>query len=408
MSNEETKNIFAETLLQIQTIRGKSNEEIAEYIGLTKEQFESALRGERQLFFDELKQIECCLGIGLGTMIDAYQATKWHSMNNNGTNTSKKEQATTPDKEVYKDDEESEGKPKYHSTPWDIQLTTTEIPIPEFDPENKKSIRRALGIIIKNCRIERGLSRQDLEDLSEKGIHYKSLIWYERGKSFPRKITPEMFAKAFNASQELFTPLYEAMNALEEKIVIEKEREREERAKRNEVRAQRIVEIMASTKNVKDLSERITGINYDIYDTIAAVIQTGGYLELAGTELGISRMGVQKRLKAIFQQDPPLEYIVYESLPPLGKGKQTFENALMRKIHELIKTKYTQAITGKEKQELAERAGFKSWFSLRRAIEIRGITIGQIMQTPISQKPFKEYSCAWPREAPREEKYSQG
>ncbi len=423
---------FRTLLERIQQEKNVSHDEMAGWLAWTGQQFEDALEGRRQLFYDDLSLLEDFLDVNDCSLLNTYQQyPPWRDLLPlNGASVVSADGDLLP----VIDEEGNE----YLPTPWDIVLTVEDIPLPVFDPADVQSIREGIGYIIAQCRRERGWSVEKCSLVT--GINWQSLATYEHGTRFPKMRTCEEFAKAFNASPDLFSPFYEAMASYDEqkrqeravlqaRLRAEKSQKCVELAKpKKEARARsqtsgkkrKVVSVLAKETNVLEVEEGSAQTVADVlrhesvvgrpkraislyWETIEAILITEGDVHTAGTMLGVDRSAVTKRLAAIFEEEPALEFIVFESLPPqLHKKKRTYQRAMMRVIHERLQREYSPSMRRKEKEVLAQSVGFKSWFSLERMLSSQGMIVEYFLETPIPEKPWKEYSCPWPRAATSE------
>lgn len=403
---------FREHIQKLQEQKGIDDQYIAEYLGVPLQKYKQSIDGRKPFFYDDLRLLEQLFGIKAGKLVDEYMnvpAVK-------GTRKEPIEDREAVDDELSIDDktvdeeeqkvmeetddllQEESGGPtprieikrpkikkneeiiyKFKRKKRDKQvsnfgsqeeiITLTSIRIPKYyDPTNEKEVRTALGRTLKQCR---DIRKMGIEYVAERMLVDKN-TWrsYERGTCFPARVTPRQMSELFNADKNIFAQFYKEMDEIH-----------------NNRRQERM----------KEKVEHAAAISWH---TIEVFLENKGSVEQTAKRLLVDRSLIQKRLAKIFEQEPELEYIIYDSLPEDAgiKKKGTFENANRRKLFEVIQQQYKPNMTGQEKIILAETAGYRSWFSLQRAVEGRGLTFEQILREKIPEKPFKEYSCAWPRE----------
>lgn len=399
---------FGERIRELQEKKGVDDEYTADYLGMPVQKFRKTMSGEKPFFYDDLRLLEQFFNIRMGKLVDEYMKVP---------TTEETQEPEEPIEEIEPDytesidtilDEEEQELPDEKDEPEQEEvgeqtrepeikevrkkrvrrkktevrnenlekstqhqeetITMTSIQIPEYDPTSEEEVKTMIGTILKQCREIRGLR---IQDISERISTSKS-TWsaYENGINIPTPETIKEIIKILNADKEIFRQIYKDMTEIQEKIRKEKDNTTQERKETT------------------------------MYETIEAFLENKGDIEQTAKRFYLDRSMIQKRLSKIFEQEPELEYIIYDSLPEEARIKRsgTFENANKRRLFEMIQQQYHPNMTGDQKIALAQSTGYKSWFSLQRAIEGRKTTIEQILKEKIPEKPFKEYSCKWPRE----------
>ena len=390
---------FAERIKTLQQKKGVDDGTTAEYIGIPLKIYRQTVEGKRPFLYEDLKLLETYFGIRSGKLIDEYMAQG--KVNGDASKEKKRtprdyNETPIPDDLPPEEQEErgediqdfietafdpSETNPpkekrskrsrkkitlvperkEKETIPWDQELTKDSISIPEYNSSDGKSIREAIGIILKECRKKRGLTLKEIREKAR--ISTTTWLQYEHGRYFPTVYTPETLGDIFNANTEIFAPFYEAV--------------------------EKMPTLVSTRMAMKTM-----------FSLIESYIYNKGDVNTTAQQFNFDRTMIPKLFEEIFREEPALEYIIHDSLPDTNrvKRKGTFENANRRRLIETIQQQYTPTITGPEKKILATSIGYKSWYSLERAIETRKLTIEEMLKMKLPPKPFKEYSCKWPRE----------